>query len=495
MVQDSINNPKQSILLDLSLFIIDLLDTNKIQKNATSNDHILEVPSALVQMLRDSRVGSPTLFLFIYSLLIKTINKYKLQQINDSRIAKLATSPDYVIRGEAWRTTQNLFNQFSSLIDIAPKTDLPYTPNPPAEINNGNSNFPIRRYDFIGPFSNEDQLRLQAIYTRELNLPTHPLYDQYFSQIYHAQSIGITDVSTPRRRTVSLDEETFNIVSKWKGHEPLYDKKDADIIKTSRDFLRWFTLTYIKDEWKSLVFDATLELCVAAVLNGSISGFGVSLVTLIGGTIIIEVAKASPEVVPPELKPIIIIIVMVIMFVCLIILVRPVWFLIKPKLTPTITPLPTSTLNSALQNPLPTFTLVPSTVFIQPTQILITPTIISIHQTQNISSPNYCMYVIQSGDTLQSVAAWFLLTEDNIKSSDDLVRQNIFGLHQLVKVNAPCCTHIGINNGFSYSVQLKDNVFRLATNFTTSVTNIMLANNLGDSRYIQAGQMLCIPNQ
>jgi len=67
--QASPNKTRHAIILDLSLFILDLLDKNKIRQNVTTQGDILEVPSALVEMLRDSRVGSPVLFLFVYSLL------------------------------------------------------------------------------------------------------------------------------------------------------------------------------------------------------------------------------------------------------------------------------------------------------------------------------------------------------------------------------------------------------------------------------------------
>lgn len=71
------NNVRQAVILDLSLFILDLLDPKKIQSRAEIGDHLLEVPSALVLMLRDSRVGDPTLFLFIYSLLKKQFANIK----------------------------------------------------------------------------------------------------------------------------------------------------------------------------------------------------------------------------------------------------------------------------------------------------------------------------------------------------------------------------------------------------------------------------------
>ncbi|MBI4761521.1 MAG: LysM peptidoglycan-binding domain-containing protein [Chloroflexota bacterium] len=498
MVQDraSNNTPRQAILLDLSLFILDLLDANKIKENASVRDRILEVPSALVQMLRDSKVGSPILFLFIYALLVKTINKYRTKQITDPRIARLVNSSDYEVRWESWRITQRFFEEFSSLIDIAPKATLLDDINKPEyKYESDDSEYPIRRYDFIGSFSYEEQLQLQQIYTRELNLPVHPLYDQYFSQVFYAESVGAANVSSPRRMCVSLGEETFKIISDWKSKRELHEKLDGNIIQYSRNLLKWFTLTCIKDEWKGLVFDETLELAVTGVMTGTIGSFGLSLVTLTGGTILKAIINAPPTVLPAEFKPVIFISVLLVMIVCIIILFKPVWFL-KPLPTPTVA-LPLNTPSNLLHQDVAqtsTATSVALVTVVAPLEIATTATATFAPATSNISnSPNYCLYLVQPNDILQSVASWFYISEADIRSSDARVSQGVFVVNQLVRISAPCCTHIGIENGGSYLVQPKDNVFRLAINFSTSVDKIVAANNLSDSRYIQAGQMLCIP--
>ncbi len=488
------NNPQETILLDLSLFILDLLDTQKIQKNAAIRNHILEVPSALVLMLRDSRVGSPVLFLFIYSLLVKTIKKYRDKHINDRRIANLINSPDHTVRGEAWKITQRLFDEFSSLIDIAPKVPLPDDLTKAEHENKReSSDYPIRRYDSIGSFSHEDQKRLQEIYTKELNLPEHPLYDHYFSQIYHAQAFGATVESSLPRKTVSLDDETFKIVSKWKGETKLEEK--SNIVKTSREFIKWFTFTYLKDEWQGIVFDKSLDLSVAGVLAGSVTGsLGVSLVTLAGGTLIKAIKVAPVEIIHPDWKPVLVAVISFLIFVCVIILSKPTWFI--PKALPTPSSTPPSTLPKELiqqDSPFSTTSVTPVTQVASTEIPTITSTPFSTSSSISNNSPNFCLYVVQPGDTVQSVASWFSISDIDIKNSDNRVNQGTFTLHQLVRINAPCCTHIGVNNGYSYSVQPKDNVLSLTTIFSVSIEKIVSSNNLADSRYIQTGQMLCIP--
>lgn len=495
MVQSQIppSGTRQAIILDLSLFILDLLDKNKIRQNVTTRGDILEVPSALVEMLRDSNVGSPVLFLFVHSLLTKTVKKYREKQIADPRVANLVNRSDYAVRGDAWKITRLLYDEFSPLIDIAPtstlRENLSETEN---AYTRGDENYPIRRYDSIGSLSREDQRRLQEIYTSELGLPEHPLYDQYFSQIYHAQTIGGIEGSDLLRKVVSLDEETFNVVSKWKGKIKV--KEDSDIVQVSRRFIEWFISDYLKNEWKDLFFDASLEISVAGVMAGAVTGtIGLSLVTLAGGTVIKSIINAPSTAIPTDWKPILIAIVGFAMFICIVVLFRPIWFIPKTQQTPSS--IPDSTPTDALLLPISTPTVLPiaTETLIIPTEVSAAPTLFLTHPTAISDSPNYCLYVVQAGDTIQSVSSWFSLSENDIRNSDSLVNRGVFTTHQLVNVNAPCCTRIGVDNGFSYSVKPKDNVFRLATNFSTSVEKIASVNNLSDSRYIQTGQMLCIP--
>jgi LysM repeat protein len=481
--QASPNKTRQAIILDLSLFILDLLDKNKIRQNVTTQGDILEVPSALVEMLRDSRVGSPVLFLFVYSLLAKTVERYREKQIADPRITNLIRGPDYVVRSKAWEIAQSLYDEFASLIDVAPRTTLlEEIGETKGENTKDRSDYPIRRYDFIGSLPREEQSRLRGIYTSELGLPEHPLYDQYFAQIYHAQTVGEVDGNRVPHKAVSLDDDTFQVVAKWKGKVKLDPKFDKNIIEVTRDFIKWFTTVYIKREWQNLVFDKTLEIAVAGILTGTVSGsFGISLITLGGGELIKAVVETP--VIPESWKPFYIMSILLLMFCCLIFVVRPKWFIPPNTLQLTPSNSPPALLVEASP------TLIIPTLFETESLIVPTPTT----SVTKIDVQNYCLYVVQPGDTIQSVASWFNVSESDIRHSDNLVKQGVFTPHQLIKVNAPCCAQIGVDNGFSYSVKPKDNVFRLAINFLVSVDEIVSANNLRDSRYIQAGQMLCIP--
>ena len=192
---------KQAILLDLSLFILDILDADKIKKNIIAHDHILEVPSALVLMMRDLKSGSPTLFLFIHSLLNKLIQKHQGKPNSDQRIVMLLNSSAHQIRERAWRASQNLYNNFSPLIEgVLSNASLSNQP----EYESGKATHSIKRYDLVGTFSDKEQKKLQGAYTKELSLPKHPLYDLYFAQIYHAQATGTINFPNSHRKNISL---------------------------------------------------------------------------------------------------------------------------------------------------------------------------------------------------------------------------------------------------------------------------------------------------
>lgn len=318
------------------------------------------------------------------------------------------------------------------------------------------------------------------------------MYDLYFSQIYHAQTVG--GIGEPRalRRTVSLEDETFKIVSEWKGKTKL--DPNSDIVKISRDFIEWFTKEYIKREWRGLVFDGTLEVAVSGILTGTVIGsLGVSLVTLGGGTLLKAIVE-TPKI-PDPLKPVYFGSTLLIMICCLILIVRPKWFVPSnaPQSTSSNSPPLLPTFVSLLPDSTSTVTAISTMAVIPPVQPLTPIVPLPVNTTPTNNSPSYCLYVVQPGDTIQSISSWFNVSENDIRNSDNLVSRGVFKLHQLIRVPAYCCTRIGINNGFSYSVQPKDNVFRLAINFSTSVEKIVSANNLSDSRYIQTGQMLCIP--
>ena len=473
---------KQAILLDLSLFILDILDADKIKKNIIAHDHILEVPSALALMMRDLKSGSPALFLFIHSLLNKFIQKHQGKQNNDPRIVTILNSSAHQIRERAWRASQNLYDNFAPLIEgVLSDASLSNQP----EYERGEVIYSIKRYDFVGVFSDKEQKKLQKAYTKELSLPTHPLYDLYFAQIYHAQATGTMNFSNSHRKNISLGNETFQVISTWKEEHLLHYKKDASIIERSRDILKWFTFTYIKDEWKNIGFDTSLGLSVEFVTAGAV---GISFVTLTTGTIILKGITQIPDhLISPTERIIVFIVFAFIFFACLLLGKKPAWIILFPEPTPSPTytqiPAPLYTSSVAI---LPTATLIPPTSTTTPF-----PTILPTPTSSAIPVPNYCLYVTQSGDTAQSISAWFGISESDYRATNNSHPGTEFTAPHMVTIHAPCCNS-QYPNGISYTVIQGDTVYSLAEDNGITSEYLKTANRL-QSSYIQIGQMLCIP--
>ena len=129
------------------------------------------------------------------------------------------------------------------------------------------------------------------------------------------------------------------------------------------------------------------------------------------------------------------------------------------------------------------------------TQGLLPPSpfpIVTISTSLQLHTEQYCKYVVQPHDTIQSVAARFQVSENDLRSWNGSIAQNIFVVNQLIVINVSCCRPIG-DRGFSYTVDFGDTSYSIAKRYSITTDALAFANNLFDVRYIQAGQMLCIP--
>ncbi len=476
--QQRIQYANQAIMLDLSLFIVDLLDTEKIKRGSLAPDHILEVPSSLVLMMRDSNSGSPILFLFMYALLKKLIKEQKQREDKnkDQRILELISSSDQEIRQKAWKASTNLTEYFSPLIA---KEEITFTPD--------KNSLPIKRFDDIRSLSPREQEKLRSIYTTEIELPVHPLYDLYFAQIYDALSANYQNFSYLEHKNISLINSTFNVLKQWKNINSLHEEKNRDIISVSRELIKWFIFSYVRDDWKNMLFDTTLSLAVDFVQHGHI---GISSITLAAGTIIPKViTQIPPRILTSTERIILFIIFMAFFFICVVVITRPEW-LLPPK---TSTPSPAAT---SVTEPLSTPTTISITT--EPTTVptpthTLTPTPTQFPTpAPTISSLNSCLYVTQLGDTAQSISAWFGISETLFRQVNNLLSGTEFTEHIMVTISAPCC-NTRYPNGSTYSVQKGDTVANLSQNLNISPEALAGANNLREPWYIQEGQMLCLP--
>ncbi len=484
---------EEVILLDISMFILNILSSERIYENYYSDNIVLEVPSALVNMIWTARANDERgvstskniLFELIYAHLIGFQKNPIHKKSKDLKVIHLLETIDDNLQGLAQKAYNRILYEFAPIIDGTVKQPLINNPM------NGEKKKtpPIRRYEAELSIENYELYSLQSAYKKELGLDAHPLYDLYFLQVHHAQSIGLAASPIKKRKILALGRQTYTTIKEWKSGidekwpEKKYEGNDEKQIK---DIFK----NYATREWDSILLGLILDVTLSYFIPGG--GIALAVVTNVIIPTAIDISEEKTDI--PITK--ILLAVIGVFFLISLGFIGGVqiknygsFFPKRPTDTPSAPPvqgnfLATSVGSISLQEFI-TLTPIYTAIIPQPSYVE-TPSI-------STSQLNYCLYVIQPSDTLQSVASWFSVSENEIRASDERVNRGTFVLHQMVRIDAPCCTHIGVNNGFSYSVQPKDNVLSLATSFSIPVEKITSSNNLADSRYIQTGQMLCIP--
>lgn len=102
------------------------------------------------------------------------------------------------------------------------------------------------------------------------------------------------------------------------------------------------------------------------------------------------------------------------------------------------------------------------------------------------SSENQNIYVVQSGDSLYSIAKKFNTTVQEIKNLNNLT-SNLLSIGQTLKVPAQDSYPI-------YYVKSGDSLYSIARKYNTSVADIKRLNNL-TSDVLSIGQALQIPSR
>ncbi len=99
-------------------------------------------------------------------------------------------------------------------------------------------------------------------------------------------------------------------------------------------------------------------------------------------------------------------------------------------------------------------------------------------------------YIVQSGDSLWSIAKRFNVSVDDLKSENNLT-SNLISIGQVLRI--PSSTPSNPNpNYIVYIVQSGDSLYRIAQQYNTTVDTIKSFNNL-TSNTLQIGQELLIP--
>lgn len=100
------------------------------------------------------------------------------------------------------------------------------------------------------------------------------------------------------------------------------------------------------------------------------------------------------------------------------------------------------------------------------------------------------IYVVQNGDTLQTIAARFGTTAQAIAAANNL--PNVNYIQAGMRLTIPSAPSAPAQPRY-YTVQSGDTLFRIALNYGVTVQAIMTANNLSSANLIYAGQRLLIP--
>lgn len=118
--------------------------------------------------------------------------------------------------------------------------------------------------------------------------------------------------------------------------------------------------------------------------------------------------------------------------------------------------------------------------------------------------PNNCLppagwilVPVQSGDTLQSLAARYNTTVQQLAQANCLLTPNLVPGYNLYVppsatiTPAPCGPPPG---WIAYTIQQGDTLYHLSIIYSTTVADLQRANCLGESQYIRAGARLWVPN-
>lgn len=502
---------KHIVLLDISLFVLDMLSPEKIKENyGKRNDGIvLEVPGAFITMIADAQAGNTLLKQFIGAYLWVLKNNSIHKQSHDPRIKKLVHATREELETLKENVHKTILNDFAPLIVDVSKT---------SEINEKStySDYPIKIYEPLMPVSPDELRDLRIAYFRELGLISHPLFDLYFLQIAHAQVFGDLEIYNLKRQLLSVGRETYKTISTWRqllfgsdqggseyhvGRTPLTGDD-----KSLREFLKLLVEKYFREDWRDAVSDVVdlgVDLGLIVVRTGLLGWRDAAIqIMLFHGKKLLTESLTNTSL-PTGQKVIKGSFGFLLIFLVCIFSIGPIFYLsyidtllfhstkndvvVLPEIILTVTDdfLPTATLSSTME-PI----LAEATTSVGDMPILVTVVAQSFNEP---SSSNYCLYVVQPNDSIQSIASRFNVTESDFRSQNGQLASNIFVVNQMIKVNASCCTPSG-GKGFVYTVKYKDNLQIISSSYSVSQNAIVSANNLYNPSYIQTGQMLCIPS-
>lgn len=469
------------ILLDVSLFALDLLDPVRISEDASAA-FSLEVPGAFVTMIRAAKAGSPTLRNFLSAYLLKIQRDELHIESPDERIRALVGATEEKLRAIAASAADRIIHEYAYLIEGAVRQS-------PDEVTVDVS--PICRYETVMPVTQKALEKLRKAYFKELGLPPHPLYDLYFLQAYHAQSVGLAASPPTPRQIIALCRSTFNAIQDYtlftyrKLRSPASRAEIQRRTKRAQDTLDQFVHKYLKPEWVGAAASLAANMMISFRLSGDLEPV-MALVNLAAELSIVRAWTDHDLGVLQRIG-------FMLLAGILIVVVAPFVYRLKQPLS--------SQSQAAGCPPCPTTTVAPSSIQVAeetPSTPQPTATAASVDQASDAErtalrdGTDFCLYVVQPGDTLQDIGARFQVSQDDLLADNELLRKGIFRIHQMLIVSAPCCRPNG-GQGVTHVIQRKETLHSIARRYNTTVERIVWANHIYDPSYIQEGQMLCVP--
>jgi hypothetical protein len=218
------DNQQKVLLIDISLFILDIIDFNKVYESE-SEYKILEVPGALATMLWSAKAGSLLLYDFIYAHLslmqhdlFTKQSHFAIEYTNENLQFLLHATP-LELHDKAKVILERIQFILSPLIDgaIFEGEEESYFD----EMRPPQKSRIIKRYEPVENITAYDLNFLRKEYSTRYNLPIHPLLDMYFLQIYHAQTIGLAASPVLKRDFITIGKEKIDILAHQIGMKPI----------------------------------------------------------------------------------------------------------------------------------------------------------------------------------------------------------------------------------------------------------------------------------
>ena len=126
-----------------------------------------------------------------------------------------------------------------------------------------------------------------------------------------------------------------------------------------------------------------------------------------------------------------------------------------------------------------------------------TPTLTLLPPTSCPPPGGWGAYIVQAGDTLDSLAAYFKTSKAQLQAANCLVGESLIPNTRIYVPPLPTATIIPCGppvGWILYTVRVGDNLYRISLAYRVKVTQLQSANCMGGSTNIDAGEKLYVPN-